>query len=331
MRGSSHLLTSIEKQGRYYDIVKGQHYECFDFIKEQYFVYHESYYGLFNSKGNNRLEKKYFKAVPHTYLYEHLKQQREEDLTRLVKPKEILMCGRSNIGKSTLINSLFNSKLARRGKAPGTTKTLNYYQLGFKRYPKYLVDSPGYGYLGMKKQSSEKLINMIKSYDRNSSRVCRMFLCVDMQDGLSEEDFRFIENMKHLSLGVSLVINRADRVKPELWMDRALSLTYQLKKYHSFIHPLAHIVSSDSSYGFKSLACSMMQAFEEAPTRKIIRKNNKVYYMLEDKDSVPTPEEQYRYRDLIEGEKTQHKLDKWRDKGEQVHELIRDISNSNNT
>lgn len=183
--------------------------------------------------------------MPHTYLWEHLKKQRQEDITRLVKPKEVMFCGRSNIGKSSLINTIFEAEVCRKSKHAGCTKTLNYYQLQSATDERYVVDSPGYGYLGMKRESGEKLRKMIALYSRDSSRLCKVFLLLDLQKGLTDDDLDFFEQCKDLRMGFELVFSRADRLDPRHWTARALAIGNQLRKYSDIINPVSHIVSSE--------------------------------------------------------------------------------------
>lgn len=183
--------------------------------------------------------------MPHTFLWEHLKKQREEDITRLVKPKEVMFCGRSNIGKSSLINAIFESEVCRKSKHAGCTKSLNYYRLESANQERYIVDSPGYGYLGMKQESGEKLKKMIALYARDSSRLCKVFLLLDLQKGLTEDDLGFLGHCQDLRMGFELVFSRADRLDLRHWTARALSVGQQLQKFAGIINPVCHIVSSE--------------------------------------------------------------------------------------
>lgn len=112
-------------------------------------------------------------------------------------------------------------------------------------------------------------------------------------------------------------------------MDRALGHSFQLRKYHEIIHPICHIVSSHGDFGIQGLQASIEQSFEEAPTRKIVRKLNKVYHMLEDKYNVPTIEEQTRYRDLIRYEREEYIKKRMLEKGSDVQKLESDIYTNN--
>ncbi len=80
---------------------------------------------------------------------------------------------------------------------------------------------------------------------------------MDFQVGLNDDDFEFLEKNKNISMAFEVIFSRADRVKPEHWMDRALGLSFQLRKYHEIIHPICHIVSSHGDFGIKGLQASI--------------------------------------------------------------------------
>lgn len=267
--------------------------------------------------------------MPHTYLYEHLKGQHDDDVTLLQKPKEILFSGRSNIGKSSLLSKIFyDSATTRVGKNPGTTKSLNYYQVG-RMGSKFVVDSPGYGYLGMKKASGEKLIKMILRYNKESSRLCKSFLLIDLAQGVHDLDADYLQKCKEQKIGIQIIFSRADKVNPGDWMDRALALSYQLRPYHEILSPIMHITSTKLDFGIDSVRASLMQSYLEAPTRKIVRRNGEVYYMLEDKTSTPTDEEQKKYRSIIYQEKAAFLRTRSINKSPERKELERNITASN--
>lgn len=283
----------------------------------------------FNKKQNHRIDPDFFKAVPHTYLYEHLKSQHDEDITLLQKPKEILFSGRSNIGKSSMISTIFfDTASTRVGKNPGTTKSLNYYRIG-KQDKRYVVDSPGYGYLGMKKTSGEKLIKMILKYNRESSRLCKSFLLIDLEQGVHDLDAEYLDKCKQQKIGIEVVFSRIDNVKPSDWMNRALALSYQLRPYHEILSPNMHLTSTKLGFGLDSVRASIMQSYLEAPTRKIVRRNGELYYMLEDKTSTPTDAEQKKYRSVIYHEKALYLKDKSANKSSDRRQLEKSITESN--
>lgn len=193
----------------------------------------------------------------------------------------------------------------------------------------FIVDSPGYGYLGMAKTSGEKLKKMIIKYSKESSRLCKIYVLIDFAKGLTDDDFEFLEMVGTHRMGAEIIFSRIDKVEPKDTMTRAQSLAFQLRKYRDVLNPIFHLASSHSRFGLEGIQSSITQSFQEAPTRKIIRKNNQVYYMLEDKSSVPSQEEQKRYRTLIYDENMKWQVGKEENKSETRKQLESDIRKSN--
>lgn len=123
---------------------------------------------------------------------------------------EIAFAGRSNVGKSTLINKLFNRKsLARVSSVPGKTATINFY--GMENI--YFVDLPGYGYAKVSKSEKERWSGLIEGY-LNSDRDLRLvFLLVDMRHAPSADDLDMINYLIDTELPFVIVLTKADKLK----------------------------------------------------------------------------------------------------------------------
>ncbi|MGN0576153.1 MAG: ribosome biogenesis GTP-binding protein YihA/YsxC [Ruminococcus sp.] len=123
---------------------------------------------------------------------------------------EIAFAGRSNVGKSTLINKLFNRKsLARVSSVPGKTATINFY--GMDNI--YFVDLPGYGYAKVSKSEKERWSGLIEGY-LNSDRDLRLvFLLVDMRHAPSADDLDMINYLIDTELPFVIVLTKADKLK----------------------------------------------------------------------------------------------------------------------
>lgn len=123
---------------------------------------------------------------------------------------EIVLCGKSNVGKSTFINKLCgNNKLARTGSTPGKTVTVNYYLCDKNAY---LVDLPGYGYARRSAEEQIKWDNMMYRFFDCPCEDRIVFLLVDSRRGLSEEDFSLLEYVKGYSLPVFIVLTKTDKL-----------------------------------------------------------------------------------------------------------------------
>lgn len=123
---------------------------------------------------------------------------------------EICFFGRSNVGKSSLINALAtNKKLAKVSKTPGRTQLLNYFQISTKLIA---VDLPGYGYARLSKQKKEAMILMIDEYLRESLRLKKVFLLFDSFVGFLKEDIEVLNYLLSLQKEVILIGTKIDKL-----------------------------------------------------------------------------------------------------------------------
>lgn len=124
---------------------------------------------------------------------------------------EFLLVGKSNVGKSSFINSIIARKnLAHTSSTPGKTQTLNFYIVNDEFY---LVDAPGYGYAQVNKDMQKKFGLMIEEYLINRSNLRRVFLLVDYRHKPSEDDLLMYNFMKYYNLDVTIVATKYDKVK----------------------------------------------------------------------------------------------------------------------
>ncbi len=123
---------------------------------------------------------------------------------------EIAFAGRSNVGKSTLINKIFNRKnLARVSSVPGKTATINFY--GLENV--YFVDLPGYGYAKVAKSEKRRWSELIEGY-LNSGRDLRLvFLLIDMRHAPSADDLHMINYLIDAQLPFVIILTKADKLK----------------------------------------------------------------------------------------------------------------------
>ncbi len=137
---------------------------------------------------------------------------------------EIAMVGRSNVGKSSLINKVLNRKnFARVSSKPGKTATINFYNID---QAIYLVDLPGYGYAKVSKQEKAKWAGMIQHYLDTRDTLCKIFLLVDARHAPSEDDLMMLEWIRYYKKDFTVIATKADKVKPSQRKD-ALSVICQ--------------------------------------------------------------------------------------------------------
>lgn len=123
---------------------------------------------------------------------------------------EFLLIGKSNVGKSSFINTLVNRKnIARTSSAPGKTQTLNFYLVNNEFY---LVDAPGYGYAAVNKAQQKKFGLMIEEYLEKRSELKRVFLLIDFRLKPGENDLMMYNFLKYYNIPVTVVATKTDKV-----------------------------------------------------------------------------------------------------------------------
>jgi len=122
---------------------------------------------------------------------------------------EIAFAGHSNVGKSTLINKLFNRKnLARVSSVPGKTATINFY--GLENL--YFVDLPGYGYAKVSKSEKERWAGLIEGYLSSDRDIRLVFMLVDMRHAPTKDDIHMINYLIDTEMPFVLVLTKADKL-----------------------------------------------------------------------------------------------------------------------
>lgn len=126
-----------------------------------------------------------------------------------VRP-EVAFVGRSNVGKSTLINTLTNrKKLAKTSKTPGRTRLINFFLINDENY---FVDLPGYGYAKVSKVEKEKWGKIIEDYFLNRPQLKKVMLLVDSRRAPSEDDILMYNFIKHYGFKVIIVGTKVDKL-----------------------------------------------------------------------------------------------------------------------
>lgn len=129
-------------------------------------------------------------------------------------PKEnlpqLIMCGRSNVGKSSFINSLFNrKKLAKTSSTPGKTRSINFYNVEDKFY---LVDLPGFGYAKTSKEERDKWGKLITTYIKRNQKINYAFHIVDCRYQPTELDINLNQWLQFANIEFSLILNKVDKL-----------------------------------------------------------------------------------------------------------------------
>ena len=123
---------------------------------------------------------------------------------------EFLLVGKSNVGKSSFINSVLNRKnLAHISATPGKTQTLNFYKVNNQFY---LIDVPGYGYASVDKKTQAKFGMMIEEYLEKRTQLKRVFMLIDFRHKPSEDDLLMYNFLKYYNLPVTVIATKSDKI-----------------------------------------------------------------------------------------------------------------------
>lgn len=151
------------------------------------------------------------------------------------KKPEFLLVGRSNVGKSSFINTLIERKnFARTSSKPGKTQTLNFYLVNNAFY---LVDVPGYGYASVSKDKQKKFGLMIEEYLKNRSNLKRVFLLIDYRHKPTEDDVLMYEFLKYYNLDITIVATKYDKISKNNRMkqDKLIKDTLKISEDDEFV------------------------------------------------------------------------------------------------
>ena len=135
---------------------------------------------------------------------------------------EVIFCGRSNVGKSSCINSLFNRKdLARISSSPGKTRSINYYNIDDVFY---LVDLPGYGYSKTSKSEREKWAKLVSEYILKSDNIKLAVHLIDSRHKPTDLDIKLNEFINYAELPFIVLLSKADKLKQSDYKRSAMNL-----------------------------------------------------------------------------------------------------------
>ena len=163
---------------------------------------------------------------------------------------EVCFAGRSNVGKSSLINALTNRKgLARASNTPGRTQEINFFELGEARY---LVDLPGYGYANAPLAVVEKWQRLLKNYLSGRPNLRRAFVLIDSRHGVKPVDEEIMQLMNQSALTFQVVLTKADKIKDHE-RDRVLEQVREKLAKHPAAFPELILTSSEKGDGIATL------------------------------------------------------------------------------
>lgn len=163
---------------------------------------------------------------------------------------EVAFAGRSNVGKSSLVNALTGRKaLARASGEPGRTRELNFFLLGEKMR---FVDMPGYGYAKAPKTEIERWTKLVRDYLRGRPGLARVFLLVDARHGVKANDAAVMDMLDESAVVYQVVLTKADKLS-EKALAEMVAATVKLLIKRPAAHPLVLPVSSHDGVGVAEL------------------------------------------------------------------------------
>jgi GTP-binding protein len=175
--------------------------------------------------------------------------QRLDHLPQAAGP-EVAFAGRSNVGKSSLLNALTGRlALARVSQAPGRTRQLNFFDLGGRLM---LVDMPGYGYARASRSMKEDWQGLMFDYLRGRPTLRRVLLLLDARIEIKPADIAVMELLDRAAVTFQLVLTKADGVKPDE-LARKLAAVAALARRHPAAHPEVMVTSSETGQGIEDL------------------------------------------------------------------------------
>ncbi len=170
---------------------------------------------------------------------------------------EIAFCGRSNVGKSSLINALVNRKaIARASVTPGRTQELNFFEVGDPTEFR-LVDMPGYGFAKAPVKVVEKWRKLVKTFLRGRVPLKRTLVLVDSRHGLKDSDRDMMTMLDEAAVGYRLVLTKADKIKASSLETVRAQVAAEARK-HPAAYPEIHVTSAEKGMGIDELRAAIL-------------------------------------------------------------------------
>lgn len=188
----------------------------------------------------------------------------DENAVPALGATEVAFAGRSNVGKSSLLNALTGRRnLARASNTPGRTRLLNFFDLGGRLI---LVDLPGYGYARASKTDIARWTQLTRGYLKGRPQLRRVCLLVDSRHGLKASDRQVMEELDTAAVSYQIVFTKADKVKPGA-LQRLIGETEAAIARHPAAYPVCLATSAETGAGLPELRAALAALAEPTGER----------------------------------------------------------------
>ena len=171
---------------------------------------------------------------------------------------ELAFAGRSNVGKSSLLNALTGRKsIARTSVTPGRTQELNFFEVGEPTQLR-LVDMPGYGYAKAPIKVVEAWKRLVRDYLRGRVVLKRTLVLIDSRHGVKDVDREMMKMLDESAVGYRLVLTKADKIKASE-LEKVIAETQVEARKHPAAFPVVHVTSSEKGMGIAELRAAVLE------------------------------------------------------------------------
>lgn len=170
--------------------------------------------------------------------------------------KEFAFAGRSNVGKSSLINAVTGVKgLARASNTPGRTQSLNYFEVADQFY---IVDLPGYGYAAAPEKTVQAWTRLIHDYLRGRVQLARVFLLIDSRHGIKEVDAKIMKMLDSAAVSYQLILTKTDKITQKQ-LAQIVAQTQETAEKHVACYPEILVTSAEKNKGIEAVRAQFVK------------------------------------------------------------------------